>query len=153
MPYLEPAVVLREFSRYALSDVRPALADDEEFIRGQVGSMASTLRFLAAELDGFEEAVEGQRDALDAALSEAATRVSDEEVAAELVEARDQVASAGGNPTSIEATLLTAADEALAAVQMLPADEAQEARDPLYEFLDARLAAQHRLLGRRDNDG
>lgn len=153
MPYLAPEQVLREFSRYALAEIRPALADDEEFIRGQVGSLASTLRFLAAELEGFERAVETQRTSLLEALDEAAAAVSDETVEAAIADARDRVAGADGTPREIEATVLAAADEVLAAIDELPDDAARPAREPLYTFLDARVTAQLELLGRPADDG
>lgn len=153
MPYLEPERVLREFSRYALAEIRPALADDEQFIRGQVGSMASTLRFLAGELEGIDAGVDSQRDALEAALADATEIVNDAEVEVTLTRTHEEVATADGSPREMERTLLDAADEALTAIDGLPPEEAREARRPLYTFLDARLAAQHRLLGRPDGDG
>lgn len=68
MPYLSPADVLRRFSRFALSKVRPSVPEDERFVRGQVGSMASTLRFLAGELEGRQRSVAEQERALREAL-------------------------------------------------------------------------------------
>lgn len=153
MPYLEPERVLREFSRYALSEVRPALADDEQFVRGQVGSMASTLRFLAGELEGVDDAVDAQRIALEAALAEAGAVVTDDDAEATIADARDRIAAAEGRPRDVERTLLDAADDALAALADLSDDDAREARTSLYRFLDARLEAQHRLLGRPEDDG
>lgn len=153
MPYLEPERVLREFSRYALSEVRPALADDEQFVRGQVGSMASTLRFLAGELEGVDDAVDAQRAALEAALAEAGAVVTDDDAEATIADARERVAAAEGGPRDVERTLLDAADDALAALAALSEADAREARASLYRFLDARLEAQHRLLGRPGDDG
>jgi hypothetical protein len=61
VPYLEPEHVLKRFSTFALSAVRPAI--DDEFLQGQVGSMASTLRFLSMEVAGWPEAIERQQQA------------------------------------------------------------------------------------------
>lgn len=151
MPYLEPDEVIRRFSTYALEEIRPALREDEEYMRGQVGSMASTLRFLASELDGLDAAVEAQRATLADALATAREAVEDPEVAAELADAGDRVAAAEADPRAAERTLLSAAADALAAVDELPAAEARRARQPLYAFLDERVEAQLRLLGRSDD--
>lgn len=148
MPYLDPDAVLRRFSTYALEEIRPALRDDEEFMRGQVGSMASTLRFLATELDGIDDAIAAQRCRLLEALDEAQAIVDDPDVREDLSTAAEHVTEAGDSPREIERSLLTAADDALAAVDTLPEPTAREARRPLYGFLDARVEAQLRLLGR-----
>lgn len=153
MPYLEPASVLREFSGFAATEIRPALADDEEFMRGQVGSMASTLRFLADEIEGFDAAVGAQRASLLDALEESLAAVDDPEVEATLSSARDRVRAADGRPREVERTLLEAAEDALEAVDALDERDAAAARAPLYEFLDARLAAQLELLGRPADGG
>lgn len=153
MPYLEPEDVLREFSRYALEDVRPALREDEQFMRGQVGSMASTLRFLAGELEGMDDAVDRQREALASALAEAERRVDDRSVAAAVADARDRVENAGHDARETERVLLDAADDALAAIDDLEPDDARRARSPVYDFLDVRLETQLQLLGRRADDG
>lgn len=153
VPYLDPSRVLREFSRYATSEIRPAVADDEAFVRGQVGSMASTLRFLAGELDGMDAAVATQRESLLEALAAAQEPVEDPEVTETLVRATERVANADGSPRDVEAVLLEVADDALAAVDALDDETAREARSPLYEFLETRLDAQLRLLGRPPADG
>jgi hypothetical protein len=152
MPYLEPEHVLRELSSYAAREIRPAIAEDEAFMRGQVGSMASTLRFLAGELEGMDSAVAAQRASLLDALEEAAA-VADDPAAGELADLRETVESADGDPRAVEATVLGAAEEALALVDDLDESVAREARDPLYAFLDDRLSAQLRLLGRPAGDG
>lgn len=153
MPYLEPEDVLREFSRYALEDIRPALKEDEQFMRGQVGSMASTLRFLAGELEGMDDAVASQRQSLVDALAETETRVSDQQVREAVVDARERVEAAGSDPRETERVLLDAANDALAAVDDLDDEDARRARAPIYDFLDTRLEAQLQLLGRRADDG
>lgn len=148
MPYLEPERILGGFARYAIDEVRPALPDEEAFVRGQVGSMASTMRFLAAELEGQEEAVAAQRASLLAAIDDAAEAVDDPDVRRRLADARDRVAGCSGRPRAVEPVLLAAADDALAAVDALDDPAAREARAPLYRFLDDRLDAQLGLLGR-----
>jgi hypothetical protein len=153
MPYLEPEQVLREFSRYTIEEVRPALADDEEFMRGQVGSMASTLRFLAGELEGMDAAVDGQRESLLDALDRAESAVEDDAVLETLRDARSRVEAADDDARDAERVLLAAAEDALSAVDDLDEEAAREARRPLYDFLDTRLEAQLGLLGRRPDDG
>lgn len=153
MPYLEPADVLREFSRYALEEIRPALKEDEQFMRGQVGSMASTLRFLAGELDAMDEAVASQRQSLESALAEAEDRVSDPEVREAVVAARERVEGAGADARETERVLLDAANDALAAIDDLDDEAARAARAPVYDFLDTRLETQLHLLGRPADDG
>jgi hypothetical protein len=153
MPYLDPALVLRELSGYAATEIRPAVADDEAFVRGQVGSMASTLRFLACELEGMEAAVSTQRESLLDALATAEVVVEDPQVTSTFEDAADRVAAADGQSRNVENVLLEAADDALAAVDTLEGERAREARAPLYEFLQDRLTAQLRLLGRPAPDG
>lgn len=157
MPYLSPADVLRRFSRFSLSTVRPAVPEDERFVRAQVGSMASTLRFLAGELEGRERAVAEQERALRAALDDVAEGVDDDgSVASAVVDARERLDDGDGSDdaaraaTERERTLLAAADDVLASIdEELDDEAARAARRPLYRFLDARLDAQHRMLGRR----
>lgn len=153
MPYLDPSHVLREFSRYAASQIRPAVADDEAFVRGQVGSMASTLRFLASELEGTDAAVATQRESLLQGLAAAQEPVEDPQVIDTLATASDLVSDADGSPREVEDVLLEAADDALTAVDELDDETAREARSPLYEFLETRLDAQLRVLGRPPDDG
>lgn len=153
MPYLEPENVLREFSRYSLEEIRPALKEDEQFMRGQVGSMASTLRFLAGELDGMDDAVAQQRQSLEAALAVAEDEIPDGTVAATVADARERVADTGSDARETERILIDAADDALAAIDELEEEAARHARVPIYEFLDTRLETQLRLLGRPADDG
>lgn len=148
MPYLDPERILEEFSRQALQSVRPAIPAEEAFVRGQVGSMASTMRFLAAEVAGADEAVADQRASLRSALAEAAAAVEDPAVRATLEEQRRRVEACEGRPRAVEGVLRSAADEALRAVDTLDAPAAREARAPLYRFLDDRVEAQLGLLGR-----
>lgn len=153
MPYLEPEQVLREFSRYTLEEIRPAMKEDEEFMRGQAGSMASTLRFLAGELEGVDDAVAGQQASLLDALEAAQDAVDDPEVTGTLADAHGRVADADGRPREVERTVLAAAEDAFDAVDGLDDEQARAARAPLYEFLDDRLDAQLGMLGRPTDDG
>lgn len=152
MPYLEPECVLEEFAEFAIDDVRPALDEDEAFVHGQVGSMASTLRFLASELAGREDAVATQKSALEEALTEASQTVADPGVREVLADALDSVTQTSGRPSAVEPLLLEVADEAFEAVDTLEEPAAREARAPLYRFLDERLEAQFAVLG-RSTDG
>ena len=149
MPYLRPETVLEEFSGFTLSTVRPAIAEDEEFVRGQTGSMASTLRFLAGELEAREAMVDEQERALREALDVVTERTADTP-AAEAVEA--VVADIDDAPDGVrerEEALLEAADGVLAAVDVhLEGDAARRARRPVYDFLDTRTEGQLRMLGR-----
>jgi hypothetical protein len=149
MPYLRPETVLEEFSGFTLSTVRPAIAEDEEFVRGQTGSMASTLRFLASELEAREAMVDEQERALREALDVVTERTADTP-AAEAVEAA--VADVDAAPDGVrerEGVLLEAADDVLAAVDThLEGDAARRARRPVYDFLDTRTEGQLRMLGR-----
>jgi hypothetical protein len=149
MPYLRPETVLEEFSGFTLSTVRPAIAEDEEFVRGQTGSMASTLRFLADELEAREAMVDEQERALREALDVVTERTADTP-AAEAVEAA--VADVDAAPDGVrerEGVLLEAADDVLAAVDThLEGDAARRARRPVYDFLDTRTEGQLRMLGR-----
>lgn len=158
MPYLDPSHVLRQFSTFAREEVRPALADDQRFVAAQVGSMASTLQYLAAELDAGDEAVATQREALTAALEDAANvlRNADvdgtEAVFAAVTDAQQRVAELDDDTREAEDELLDAADEALAAIDGLDGETAKAARRPLYAFLDARLETHLRMLGRDDDE-
>jgi len=149
MPYLRPETVLEEFSGFTLSTVRPALGEDEEFVRGQTGSMASTLRFLADELEAREAMVEEQeralREALDAVEEAAADTPAAEAVDAALADLDD----APGRVREREGALLAAADDVLAAIDThLEGETARRARQPMYGFLDTRTGGQLRMLGR-----
>lgn len=158
MPYLEPAHVLKRFSSFARDEIRPALSDDERFVSAQVGSMASTLQYLASELEGHDDATESQRDALVDALDAAEAALEDAD-ASEAAHALDSVGNwrsriaetdVAARGRDVEDELLLAADETLAAIDEMTEETAKSARKPLYGFLDARLDEQLRLLGRSD---
>lgn len=153
MPYLQPEHITREFSRFAIEEIRPAIDDDEQFVEAQVGSMASTLRFLSGELQGMPEAVDAQHAAAREALAAAEDVLAEHEATAAreaVADAREQVAAAEGRSREVEAAVLEAVSDALAAVDDCDDEVARAARDPLYDFLDTRAESQLRLLGRRE---
>lgn len=149
MPYLEPEHVLERFSEFALDEIRPAI--DDEFLQGQVGSMASTLRFLSMELAGKADAIEQQHDALRTALDEVAATVDDEVVVSTVEAASDQITEVSNDrPDELEAKLLAAGNDVLAAIdEELTGDAARTARRPLYGFLDTRVQTQLEMMGRQ----
>ncbi len=153
MPYLDPSTVLQRFSRFAISELRPVVPDDDQFVAAQVGSMASTLQFLSGELAGTDAAVDRQAAALDAAIPAIETVLDDRDLQAPAV--RDALGDASeatatdGDRRARETACLEATDEVLAAIDAdLEGPDARAARRPLYDVLDARLDAQHAMMGR-----
>lgn len=153
MPYLDPSTVLERFSRFAITEVRPVLPDDEEFVAGQIGSMASTLQFLSGELATSEDAVDRQERALTTAIPDVEAVIDERELTAPtlrgaLTDARSAVES-GGDVRAREVAVLEATDDVLAAIENeLAGEDADAVRRPLYDVLDVRLDAQHAMLGR-----
>lgn len=160
MPYLRHDDVLSRFSQFLREDVREGLPEEEEFLRGQVGSMASTMRFLTGELAGKAHALGAQETELIAALDEleAELESGEEDVEDAIAEARARLSDAPV-PDSPETTracedaITTACEDVLSAVDELPADRARTLRRPLYEFLETRVESQLRMLGREDGNG
>lgn len=158
MPYLDPSTVLERFSRFAIAEIRPVLPDDEAFVAGQVGSMASTLQFLSGELATNETAVERQERALDTAIEAVETVLDDRDLTApalrEAIRDASEATESGGDVRTRETACLEATDDLLAAIDRDLADEdARAARRPLYDVLDARLDAHHAMLGRETGAG
>ncbi len=151
MPYLEPEKTARRFSKFVLKEVRPRIED--EFVRAQLGSMASTLRFMSGEIQGMDEAVEAQQQTLVAALDGVETAVdeSEEKVLESVEEARERIDDAADAGTrGLEEALLAACEKVLQTIDdELEGDEARRARGPLYDFLDVRVEAQLRMCGRK----
>lgn len=161
MPYLDPSSVVQRFSDTLLSEIRPAIPDDDALVRAQAGSMASTLRFLATQLEREEAAVEVQQDVLLTALSETEDTLAaidpDEgadKVQEAIVAARADVDAASDAPhAETEMVLLEAAESVLAAIDAsLDGEDARRCRTPMYRFLDVRLAEHHAVLGREANE-
>jgi len=149
MPYLKPEKTARRFSEFVLEEVRPRVED--EFVRAQLGSMASTLRFMSGEMQGMEEAVEAQRQTLVAALDgvEAAVEEDEEEVLGSVEDARERVDPEAGT-RELEEALLAACEDVLRSIDdELKGEDARRARRPLYDFLDVRVEAQLRMCGRK----
>ena len=157
MPYLDPELILDRFATFTREEVRPAVTDDE-FVYAQVGSMASTLQFLAGEVGGREAAVRTQRRALHESLDdlESVLKRADIEsmaVWSAIETARNDIDTAEGSTGDIEETLLTAANDVLATIDKeLEAERATIARQPMYDFLHARVDQQLRLLGREGDE-
>jgi hypothetical protein len=148
MPYLEPDQVLERFSGFALEEIRPAV--DDEFLAGQIGSLASTLRFLSMELAGRADAIERQHGALTDALRAVDETVENEAVGLTVETALDQLADvSNAEPGEIEPTLLAASNDVFDAIEEnLSGDAARRARAPLYGFLETRVQTQLELMGR-----
>lgn len=154
MPYLKPEDGLERISEFTRSEVRGGIAEDREFLRDQVGSMSSTLRFLAREIEMREDVVAEQTETLLAALTEVDRELAavDEAGAVESVvaDARDLVK--GLETLDVyerEQQLLDACNDVLDAVEAeLQGDAARRVRRPLYDFIDARLRLQLEILGR-----
>lgn len=151
MPYLEPEKTTRRFSKFVLEEVRPRVED--EFVRAQLGSMASTLRFMSGEIQGMDEAVEAQKQTLVVALDgvEAAVDESEEEVLGSVEEARGRIDDAADAGTrELEEALLAACEDVLQTIDdELDGEAARRARSPLYDFLDVRVESQLRMCGRK----
>lgn len=157
MPYLDPSTVLERFSRFAITEVRPVLPDDEEFVAGQVGSMASTLQFLSGELATNEAAVDRQKRALESAIDAVEAVFDDRELTApplrEALQDAAETVESDGDVRTREAAVLEATDAVLAAIEgELTGEDARAARRPLYDVLDVRLDAQHAMLGRETSE-
>ncbi len=159
MPYLHPELVLRRFSTFTRTEVRPSVVGDgDEFLEAQVGSMSSTLNFLSKELDGMRDAVEAQHEALLGALDGAEQALDGldaeaPEVRAVVEDGRDRLADPPAAVYDHEERLLEVSSDALAAVETdLDGEAARAVRDPLYDFLRVRVTAQLEMLGRGSDD-
>jgi hypothetical protein len=147
MPYLEPETVVKRFSSYLHHDVRDAIDEDHQFVKAQVGSMSSSMNFLARELGGARVAVNTQRRRLRDALDGVAEATEADEVLAAVATARDRVDEAEGDPRDVEVELTAAATAVFEAIdESLDGEAARAARRPLYEFLETRVETQLDLL-------
>lgn len=155
MPYLEPEHVLQQFASYLNEDVRNAIEDDQKFVRAQVGSMSSSLNFLSRELGGMHVALKTQQRRLHCSLDDIEDGLSEDEsgaaVADAITAARADIERADAtNAREFEQELTTAAIAVFKAVnEELDDADAQQARQPLYDFLDTRVQTQLDLLGRK----
>ncbi|OLZ39158.1 hypothetical protein A6E15_17250 [Natrinema saccharevitans] len=157
MPYLDPELILDRFAAFTREEVRPAVTDDE-FVHAQVGSMASTLQFLAGDVGGREAAVRVQRRTLRESLTELESALDRHDVGSSAVrtavdDARSDLETADGPTRDVEETLVAVADDVLTTIDAeLDGDAAAVARRPLYDFLRTRVDEQLRLLGREDDE-
>lgn len=156
MPYLKPEDALERISGFTREEIRTGIADDHEFLKDQAGSMSSTLRFLAREIEMREAVVEEQHDTLRSsfdAVERTLTEIDPEEgaaVKAAVPDARDRIDALDTlDVYALEQELLAACNEVLDAIDAeLVGDDARRARRPLYDFIDTRLQLQLEILGR-----
>lgn len=157
MPYLDPGLIVNRFARFTREEIRPAVSDDD-FVHAQVGSMASTLQFLAGELGGREEAVRAQRETLSDCLDELEAvldqhQIDSPSIRTAIDNARNQIDVTEDSIQNIERASLAAADDIFVVIEEeLEEDQAAVARQPLYEFLQTRVDQQLRLLGREADE-
>lgn len=152
MPYLEPEHVLRQFATYLQQDVRDAIDGDHKFVKAQVGSMSSSLNFLAMELDSLGEDLATQQqallDALDDAERELDTVDDSTSVAETITASRERVQNAELTDSyAFERELTEAVTAVLNALDELSEDDARRVRRPLYSFLETRVTTQLEALG------
>lgn len=152
MPYLEPEHVLRQFSGYLQGDVREAIGDEHKFVEAQVGSMSSSLNFLARELDSLNEDLATQRRALLDALDEVESALEQEggspSVEREIEMARETVRDAEtADEYEYERVLTGAATDVLETLETLEDQRAASVRAPLYSYMNTRVRTQLEALG------
>jgi hypothetical protein len=153
MPYVPPSTVLGRLSEFTADTVVDAIGEESTFVRAQVGSMSSTLGFLAREVEHRDESILERRRALLDALDElegvggaaADAFVADQR---ERVEAVEPVI---GNADDVE----TAVRETLGELQRAVDDgtfgaETPEARARLYDLFEHRVESQLHVLGRTE---
>lgn len=154
MPYLEPEHVLQQFAGYLSDDVRSAIEDDEKFVQAQVGSMSSSLNFLARELGGMHVAINTQRrqlhDALDGIEAELGDDELDGAVTDAIADARTKLEQADRTDArTLEQDVTAAASSVFRTInEELDEEAASQARRPLYDFLETRVQTQLDVLGR-----
>lgn len=152
-----PSVVLERFARFVSSEVQPAVSDDQR-LHQQVGSMANSLHFLAAEIRDKPGRVNQQRQRLLATLEEVAVAVEAAGTASPSFEEtvtrvhnRLEELEPDLDPYEQERMLLAATDEVLEAVdERLDGDAARAARGPLRKYLRQWTGMRLSALGRDD---
>lgn len=154
MPYVKPEEALTRISGFTREEIRPGIAEDREFLRDQAGSMSSTLRFLAREIELREDVVDEQAATLEGSLAGASEELASIE-GSEPVE--DAVADGLDRLNALETmdvyrreqVSLDACNEVLAAIDdHLEGAAARRVRRPVYEFIDTRFQLQRKILGR-----
>jgi len=156
MPYLKPEDALERLSGFTRDEIRTGIADDREFLKDQAGSMSSTLRFLAQEIEMREAVVEEQHETLLSSLDAVERMLGEVDteggatVQASVTDARARIESVDTfNVYALEQELLTACNEVLDAIEAeLDGQAARCVRRPLYDYIDTRLRLQLEILGR-----
>lgn len=152
MPYLDPEHVLQQFAGYLQGDVRDAIDDDHKFVKAQVGSMSSSLNFLARELDSMTADLETQRESLLDALDAVEETIEDDDKAADveasIEDARARIEDADTNDDyEYERVLTDAATDVLETIDEMNPQEATRVREPLYAYINTRVRTQIEALG------
>jgi len=155
MPYLDPVGFLDQTDDFLRGDVRSAIPEAEGYVRAQVGSMASSISFLARELAAMHPALVEQEAAFTEALADIEAEIADwddaDPVETALGDARARLEEAPdpGSPATIkerEDALLAALDDLLAVADSLPPDRARTVRAHLYTVLTTRVDSQLAML-------
>lgn len=148
MPHLQPAQVIEQFASFLQDDVRAEI--DDEFVDGQVGSMSSTMRYLADQLRQQREVTRRQRDSLLEALEAVERDCESTAVTGAAADARERIENASGaDGDELEFALVSACNDVLDEINAeLEGDAARAAREPLYDFLRVRVEGQLEMLGR-----
>lgn len=161
MMQTNPSMVLERFALFVSDEVQPTVRDDQ-ILHQQVGSMANSLHFLAAEIRDKPGRIDQQHQRLLATLEEVivaveasgATAPSFRETVTQ-VRNRLEELEPDLDPYEQERALLAATDEVLeAADERLDGDAAHAARGPLHEYLRQWTQMRLSALGREDgSDG
>jgi hypothetical protein len=151
MTYVPPSVVLERLSEFTAETVVDAIGQESAFVRAQVGSMSSTLGFLAREVERRDEAVLEQRRATLEALRTLEGLDADA-VEAFVADQRETIEStdpALGNTEPVRRSLREVLEAIRAAVEDGRfGDDTPEARAVLYDLFETRVDSQLRVLGR-----
>lgn len=157
MMQANPPVVLERFARFVSDEVQPTVRDDQ-ILYQQVGSLANSLHFLAAEIRDKSGRINEQRRRLLAALEEVTAAVEASGTTAPLFEEtvtqvrnRVEELEPDMDPYEQERALLAATDEVLeAAYQRLDGEAVHAARRPMHEYLRQWTQMRLSALGRED---
>jgi hypothetical protein len=150
MPHTDPELLLERFSGFLYRDVRSTIEEDQ-LLHAQLGSLSSTLRLLAKELEHYGSDIETQRVAFERALERVDDRVdTDQTIASAIDDARNRLdAVPEYELREKERTILAEASRLLETIEdECCADRAGELRAPLYAFVKERTATQLETLGR-----
>lgn len=152
MPHTDPELLLERFSGFLYSDVRSAIGEDQ-LLHAQLGSLSSTLGFLAKELEHYGSDIETQRAAFERALDQMDDLVDNEQaVASAITDARSRINDVPEYELrEEERTILAEVSRLLETIEdECPADRGGELRAPLYAFMKERTDTRLETLGRED---